>query len=86
MEYHIAMTVSGFILAAVLIIFTLGKSPIFRVDRAGAAIIGAVATVGSGVLSFEQAAAAVDYGTIIILFSMMIVVANLKLAGFFELM
>ncbi len=86
MEYHIAMAVSGFILAAVLIIFTLGKSPIFRVDRAGAAIIGAVATVGSGVLSFEQAAAAVDYGTIIILFSMMIVVANLKLAGFFELM
>lgn len=86
MEYHIAMAVSGFILAAVLIIFTLGKSPIFRVDRAGAAIIGAVATVGSGVLSFEQAAASVDYRTIIILFSMMIVVANLKLAGFFELM
>jgi Na+/H+ antiporter NhaD/arsenite permease-like protein len=77
---------SALILLAVLVIFTLGKSPIFRVDRAGAAIIGAVATVGTGVLSFPEAILAVDFRTVIILFSMMIVVANLKLAGFFELM
>lgn len=85
MEYRIEMLWSGLILAAVLIIFTMGKSPIFRVDRAGAAIIGAVATVSTGVLSYNEAALAVDFKTIIILFSMMIVVANLKLAGFFEL-
>lgn len=86
MEYRLEMVWSGLILVTVLVIFTLGKSPIFRVDRAGAAIIGAVATVGTGVLSFQQAAEAVDYRTLIILFSMMIVVANLKIAGFFELM
>ena len=84
MEYRIEMAWSGLILVAVLVIFTLGKSPIFRVDRAGAAIIGAVATIGTGVMSFKEATDAVDFKTIIILFSMMIIVANLKLAGFFE--
>ncbi|MCE5287557.1 MAG: anion transporter [Pelosinus sp.] len=78
------MITAGIILVVVLLVFTLGKSPFFRVDRAGAAIVGAVATIGTGVLSFGEAAAAVDYKTIVILFSMMIVVANLKLAGFFE--
>ena len=82
--YKVEMLWSGLILAVVLGIFTWGKSPIFRVDRAGAAIIGAVATVGLGVLSYEEATLAVDFKTIIILFSMMILVANLKLAGFFE--
>ncbi|MEN6412288.1 MAG: SLC13 family permease [Veillonellales bacterium] len=85
MEYRIDMLWAGLILIAVLVIFTLGKSPLFRVDRAGAAIIGAVATVGTGVLSFKEATAAVDFKTIIILFSMMLIVANLKVAGFFEL-
>lgn len=85
MEYKIEMLWAGFILVALLVIFTLGKSPLFRVDRAGATIIGAVAMIGTGVLSFSAATAAVDYKTIIILFSMMIIVANLKLAGFFEL-
>jgi Na+/H+ antiporter NhaD/arsenite permease-like protein len=83
--FKIEMLWAGLILTVVLGIFTLGKSPIFRVDRAGAAIIGAVATVGLGVLTYEEATLAVDFKTIIILFSMMILVANLKLAGFFEL-
>lgn len=78
------MIIAGIILTVVLIIFTLGKSPFFRVDRAGASIVGAVMTIGTGILSFSEAAGAVDYKTIVILFSMMIVVANLKLAGFFE--
>ena len=85
MAHGTDMWLSGLILAAVLVVFTLGKSPLFRVDRAGAAVIGAAATVGTGVLSFQDAMLAVDFKTIIILFSMMLVVANLKLAGFFEL-
>ncbi len=85
MGYGVEMLWSGLILFVVLIIFTLGKSPLFRIDRAGAAILGAAATIGAGILSFQEAAAAVDFKTIVILFSMMIVVANLKLAGFFEL-
>lgn len=86
MELTTDMIWAGGIMAAVLIIFTLGKSPVFRVDRAGAAIIGSVLMIGVGVMSFEEASQAVDYKTIVILFSLMVVVANLKLAGFFELL
>ena len=82
-QYETELT-AGVILALTLCIFTLGKSPVFRVDRAGAAIIGAAAMIGCGILSFDEAMQAVDFKTIIILFSMMIVVANLKIAGFFE--
>lgn len=84
MEHSLHMILAGLILGIVLVVFTLGKSPFFRVDRAGAAIIGAVVMVGTGILSSDKATAAVDFKTIIILFSMMILVANLKLAGFFE--
>ena len=86
MGFTTQMIWAGLIMSAVLVIFTLGKSPVFRVDRAGAAIIGSVAMIGAGVLSFEEAGQAVDFRTIIILFSMMVVVANLKLAGFFDLL
>ena len=86
MELTTDMIWAGGIMAAVLIIFTLGKSPVFRVDRAGAAIIGSVLMIGVGVMSFDEAGQAVDHKTIVILFSLMVVVANLKLAGFFELL
>ena len=84
MELTANMIWSGAIMTAVLIIFTLGKSPVFRVDRAGAAVIGSVLMIGTKVLTFDEASAAVDHRTIVILFSLMVVVANLKLAGFFE--
>lgn len=57
----------------------------FRVDRAGIAIIGAALTVGTGVLSFDQASQAIDYRTIVLLFSMMIITSYLNMAGFFQL-
>ena len=62
-----------------------GRLPGFRVDRAGAAIIGATLMIASNSLSIQQAYAAIDYDTIILLFGMMIVVANLRLSGFFTL-
>lgn len=73
------------ILSLSLLIFALGKSPVFRVDRAGAAIIGAVLTIGTGVISFDQAVQVIDYRTIVLLFSMMIIVSYLNLSGFFQL-
>lgn len=76
---------SGLILFVTLIVFTVGKSPVFRVDRAGAAIIGAVLTISLGILSFDEATQSVDHRTIAVLFSMMIILANLKIAGFFEM-
>lgn len=38
-----------------------------------------------GVLNFDEAIAAVDHSTLVLLFGMMIVVANLRLSGFFRL-
>ena len=39
--------------------------------------------VGLGVLTPHQAAAAIDFHTLALLFGMMILVAHLRLAGFF---
>ena len=53
--------------------------------RTGAAIIGASLILALNVLSVDEAYAAIDYDTILLLFGMMIVVANLRLSGFFML-
>jgi Na+/H+ antiporter NhaD/arsenite permease-like protein len=54
------------------------------VDRTGAAIIGASLMMAFNVLTLEEAYASIDHNTIILLFGMMIVVANLRLSGFFS--
>src|SRR6266851_2270526 len=56
-----------------------------RLDRAGAALLGAALMVGLGVLPLEAAYRAIDFDTITLLLGMMILVANLKLSGFFRL-
>lgn len=63
----------------------LGRLPVFRVDRTGVAIIGAAVMVVAGVVTWEQAVAAVDAHTLVLLFGMMIVAAYLRLSGFFRL-
>jgi len=63
----------------------LGKIPGLRIDRAGIALVGAAAMLAGGVLSMHDAARAVDYETIVLLFGMMVVVSYLRLAGFFAL-
>ncbi|MFN7997688.1 MAG: anion transporter [Bryobacteraceae bacterium] len=67
------------------LVLAIGRLPGFRVDRTGATIIGATLMIAFNVISFQQAYAAIDYDTIILLFGMMIVVANLRLSGFFSL-
>ncbi|MGA3023350.1 MAG: anion transporter [Bryobacteraceae bacterium] len=62
-----------------------GKFPGLRVDRTGAAVIGAGLMMGAGVLTPEQAYASINLDTIALLFGMMIVAANLRLSGFFGL-
>ncbi len=62
-----------------------GRIPGLRIDRAGIALVGAAAMLGTGVLSMREAAKAVDYATIVLLFGMMVLVAHLRLAGFFAL-
>jgi Na+/H+ antiporter NhaD/arsenite permease-like protein len=62
-----------------------GKVPGLKIDRAGIALVGAAAMLASGILTMHEAARAVDYETLILLFGMMVVVAYLAIAGFFVL-
>lgn len=71
------------IFVATYVVLALGRLPGLHLDRTGAAIVGASLMVGLGVLSLEEAFQAIDYQTIILLFGMMIVVAHLRLSGFF---
>jgi Na+/H+ antiporter NhaD/arsenite permease-like protein len=71
------------IFAITYIGLALGKLPMVRVDRCGAALIGAVAMVVSGTLSESAALHAVDFSTLSLLLGMMIIVANLRLSGAF---
>jgi Na+/H+ antiporter NhaD/arsenite permease-like protein len=63
----------------------IGKVPGLRVDRACIAMMGAAAMLGCGILTLHDAAKAVDYETIVLLFGMMVVVAYLRMSGFFTL-
>jgi Na+/H+ antiporter NhaD/arsenite permease-like protein len=73
------------IFAITYLVLAIGRLPGFRIDRTGAAIIGASFMVGVNALSLNAAYAAINFDTIILLFGMMIVVANLQLSGFFSL-
>jgi Na+/H+ antiporter NhaD/arsenite permease-like protein len=70
---------------ATYVVIALGRLPGFRLDRAGAALIGASLMVASGVMTMGEAYGAIDFDTIVLLLGMMIVIANLKLSGFFAL-
>src|SRR5437870_1570346 len=61
-----------------------GKVPGLRIDRAGIALVGATAFLVTGVVAVPEAVAAVNFETILLLFGMMVVVAHLRLGGFFE--
>jgi Na+/H+ antiporter NhaD/arsenite permease-like protein len=77
---------------AALIIFVtsylalaIGRIPGLSIDRAGVALVGAGLMVASGVLPIEDAYRAIDLDTITLLLGMMIVVASLRLSGFFAI-
>ena len=72
------------IFAATYAFIAIGKIPVYHIDRAGAALLGGSLMVGVGVLSVEEAYRAIDFDTITLLLGMMIVVANLHVSGFFQ--
>ena len=73
------------IFALTYLVVAIGRLPGFRLDRAGAALVGASLMVAVGALPLEEAPKAIDFDTIILLLGVMIVVANLRLSGFFRL-
>ena len=61
----------------------LGGLPRLHLDRTGVALLGAIALVGAGVLTPDTAARSVHLPTIILLFSFMVISAQMRLGGFY---
>lgn len=61
----------------------LGGLPFLQLDRTGVALLGAIALVGSGVVSTESALAALHLPTLMLLFAFMVLSAQLRLGGFY---
>jgi Na+/H+ antiporter NhaD/arsenite permease-like protein len=72
------------IFLASYLVFAIGKFPGLKIDRPGAAIIGAVAMIAFRVVQPSDALRFIDFPTLVLLFSMMLIVGNLRLVGFFE--
>ena len=72
------------IFLASYMVFAMGKFPGLKIDRPGAAILGAVAMIAFRVLRPSDALRFIDFPTLVLLFSMMLIVGNLHLVGFFE--
>jgi Na+/H+ antiporter NhaD/arsenite permease-like protein len=77
--------VAALIFAGTYLVIAIGRLPGSRLDRSGAALLGASLMVASGTLTLDEAYRAIDLDTITLLLGMMIVVANLRFAGFFQL-
>jgi Na+/H+ antiporter NhaD/arsenite permease-like protein len=76
--------------AAVVVVFALvylgmflGELPGLALDRTGVALLGAIAVVALGRSPIDRAWAAVDMRTIALLFAMMVISAQFRLAGFY---
>jgi Na+/H+ antiporter NhaD/arsenite permease-like protein len=72
------------ICAAVYLGMILGGLPFLQLDRTGIALLGAIALVGIGALDPEQAARSVHLPTLLLLFSFMVIAAQMRLGGFYD--
>jgi Na+/H+ antiporter NhaD/arsenite permease-like protein len=63
----------------------IGRVPVLRMNRATIVLVGAAVLIVLGSMSMDQAFKAIDFNTIILIFSMMILNINLYWAGFFRL-
>lgn len=83
------MSLTVFATGAIFIVtyagVALGRIPGLRLDRAGIALTGAALMMAAGAITPAEAYHAIDLDTFALLLGMMIVVAHLKLSGFFRL-
>lgn len=63
----------------------VGRYPIIKSNRTTIALIGVAILVLTNQIRFNDIPSYIDFDTIVLLFSMMIINANLKLSGFFDL-
>jgi Na+/H+ antiporter NhaD/arsenite permease-like protein/uncharacterized membrane protein (UPF0127 family) len=81
-----AVTTALIILVITYSFIGIRQIPQVHIDRPAGALVGAVLMVVFGVLSLDEAFAAVDMRTLLLLLGMMIITGYLRIAGFFELM
>lgn len=79
------MVTAGVVFVLTYVVVALGRVPGLRLNRTGAAVVGAAGMVALRVLTPEQAYRAVDLATLVLLFGMMVIVGHLRLSGFFRL-
>ena len=72
------------VFALVYLGMMLGEIPGLALDRTGVALLGAIAMVALGALPFADAWGAVDMSTLYLLFALMVVSAQFRLAGFYS--
>jgi Na+/H+ antiporter NhaD/arsenite permease-like protein len=75
-------------LAIVVITFigiAVGRYPIIKSNRTTIALMGVALLLAAGQIQLKNLPSYLDFDTLILLFSMMIINANLKIAGFFSL-
>jgi Na+/H+ antiporter NhaD/arsenite permease-like protein len=71
------------VFAVVYLGMILGGLPFLQLDRTGVALLGAIAIVGLGVLTPEAAAQSIHLPTLLLLFSFMVISAQMRLGGFY---
>lgn len=63
----------------------IGRYPWLRMNRATIALVGATILIAIGAISLEGAYQSLDMNTLVLLFAMMVLNVNLRMAGFFRL-
>ena len=82
---HINSCISILIIVVTIVGVALGRFPFLRMNRATIAFVGTVLLIVTGAISTEQAYGAIDFNTIVLLFSIMVLNVNFRLSGFFYL-
>lgn len=71
------------VFALVYLGMMLGSLPFFQLDRTGIALLGAIALVATGDVTLEEAGRSIHAPTLLLLFSFMVLSAQLRLGGFY---
>lgn len=77
------MNVTLLIFILVYIAMGFGKLPGFKIDRTGAAVVGALAMMALGSISAQAAWQAMDYKTLGLLFGLMVISGAFAVSGFY---
>lgn len=77
------LTGAGLIFTLTYAGVAMGRIPGLRLDRTGIAVLGAIAMVSGGFVSLDQAVGAIDFPTVLLLYALMIISAQLRLGGFY---